>query len=351
MKRSLRRWVIGSGVLLLAGIAAGPLWAQEHAVASGTEPQVPPPSHQHQVYVDELGAVFWPVDLPFWIRLSPSPQEDAPSFLLNTIYEAEDDETTGRKSKQFGTLVPTTSGGDNITQTDRYRASGLALEIQGQQFVRWVNYLTKEESLFKFVADGAPPVSTLKLRQAPVFTKEGHTFFGKGLIATLSAEDALSGVQNSFFSVDGVAFERYESELSLGQEKHYSLRRYAVDHVGYASDPQEALFTVDLTAPTTVHATQRNRIGDTLSTSSLIHLSSEDALSGVQKVYYYFDDEGEAHVYDDKAGIILSELPDGKHVLYYYGVDQVENREEVREYTFYLDRTPPRVAHSLGGHY
>ncbi|MDP7630759.1 MAG: hypothetical protein QGF03_09335, partial [SAR324 cluster bacterium] len=126
---------------------------------------------------------------------------------------------------------------------------------------------------------------------------------------------------------------------------------YAVDHVGYASDPQEALFTVDLTAPTTVHATQRNRIGDTLSTSSLIHLSSEDALSGVQKVYYYFDDEGESHVYDGKAGIILSELPDGKHVLYYYGVDQVENREEVREYTFYLDRTPPRVAHTLVGDY
>ena len=93
MKRSLRQWVIGSSVLLLTGIAAGPLWAQDQTTASGTDSQVPPPAHKHQVYVDDLGSVFWPVDLPFWIRLSPSAQEDAPSFLLNTIYEAEDDET------------------------------------------------------------------------------------------------------------------------------------------------------------------------------------------------------------------------------------------------------------------
>ena len=351
MKRSLRQWVIGSSVLLLTGIAAGPLWAQDQTTVSATDAQVPPPAHKHQVYVDDLGSVFWPVDLPFWIRLSPSAQEDAPSFLLNTIYEAEDDETTGRKSQQFGTLVPSTSGEDNITQTERYRASGLSLEIQGQQFVRWVNFLTKEESLFKFVADGAPPISTLKLREAPVFIKGGHTFFGKGLTAALTAQDALSGVRDVFFSIDGGAFVRYESELNLGQEKHYSLRRYAVDHVGYASTPQEVLFTVDLTTPTTVHATHQNLLGDTLSTSSVIRLSSEDALSGVQTVHYYFDGEDESHVYDDKAGIALSELPDGKHVLYYYGVDQVENREQAREYAFYLDRTPPRVAHTLIGNY
>ena len=347
MKRGLRQWGIGSGLLLLTGIAADALGAQE-ATASGAE-QVAPPAHKHQVYVDELGAVFWPSDLPFWIRLSPSPQDDAPSFLLNTIYEAEGDETTGRKSKQFGALTPTSSGEDSTTQTERYRASGLSLEIQGQQFVRWVNYLTRQESLFKFVADGAPPVSTLKLRQAPVYTKDGHTFFGKGLVATLSAEDALSGVRDSFYSLDGVAFVRYESELHLGEEKHYSLRHYAVDHVGYASEPQESVFTVDLTPPTTAHATEQNLIGDTLSTSSQIRLSSEDALSGVQKVYYYFDEEDESHTYDDKTGITVSELPDGKHVLYYYGVDQVENREEVREYAFYLDRTPPQMAHTLIG--
>ena len=94
-------------------------------------------------------------------------------------------------------------------------------------------------------------------------------------------------MRDSFFSIDGVAFERYESELSLGQEKHYSLCRYAVDHVGYASAPEEMSFTVDLTPPTTSHETHRNLIGDTLSTSTVIRLSSEDALSGVQTVYYY----------------------------------------------------------------
>ena len=72
---------------------------------------------------------------------------------------------------------------------------------------------------------------------------------------------------------------------------------------------------------------------------------------GLRNISYYFDDEDESHVYDDKVGITLSELPDGKHVLYYYGVDQVQNREQVREYAFYLDRTPPRVAHTIIGDY
>ena len=206
MKIGLRQLVMVGGVLLQIGIATDTLWAEEKTAASGEESQpqqvsqagllaampttmISPSAHKKQVYVDDLGTVFWPIDLPFWIRLSPSPRDDAPSFLLNSIYESEDNRTTRGKSVRFGTLAPTSSEADNLTQTDRYRASGLSLEIQGQQFVRWVNYLTKEETLFKFVADGAPPVSTLKLREAPVFTKDEHTFFGKGLTATLGAAD------------------------------------------------------------------------------------------------------------------------------------------------------------------
>ncbi len=296
--------------------ASGSLWAQPVPV---------PLEHELKVYTSTSKMVYWPMDKPVWIRLASSPEEGAQTFLLQTIQELAEG---GRQEK---------------------RTEGIRLEIPGRQFIRWVNYLTEAETLYKFIADGQPPETNLNLTDAPIYQSSRMTYYGRGLIGTLRSVDDLSGIENAYLSVDGVPYSIYENPLNLNQEKTYIVRHYAVDHVGYASKPVEVLFTVDLTPPTTTHTVTNNFLGDILSRQSVILLSSGDQLSGVREIRYRFDNETTTRKYDPEVGVTVKDLLDGEHVLHYFAIDQVENVEIAREYKFELDRTAPEVEATLIG--
>ncbi len=302
--------------LLVALLGAGSLWAQPVPV---------PLKHELKVYTSSSKMVYWPMDKPVWIRLASSPEEGAQTFLLQTIQELAE-------------------GGKQERQTE-----GIRLEIPGRQFIRWVNYLTEEETLYKFIADGQPPETNLNLTDAPIYKSSKMTYYGRGLIGTLRSVDDLSGIEDAYISVDGVPYGVYENPLNLNQEKTYLVRHYAVDHVGYASKPVEVLFTVDLTPPTTTHTVTNNFLGDILSQQSVILLTSGDQLSGVREIRYRFDNESTTRQYNPETGIAVKDLPDGERVLHYFAIDQVDNVEVAREYRFELDRTAPEVEATLIG--
>ncbi|MGK5093079.1 hypothetical protein WDW89_13815 [Deltaproteobacteria bacterium TL4] len=288
-----------------------------------------PLKHTRKVYVSPNQLVFWPMSKPFWIRLASSPKDDAPSFLLEQLHE---------ESSLKNVVSP---------------QNGIQLEIPGRQFVRWVNFVSKDEVLYKFIADGAAPASEVTLFDAPKYISEDKTtFYGVGLKGTIKSIDDLSGVETTYYSVDGKPFVPYEKTLLFDQEKEYHIRYYAVDKVGYASNPEFLQYIVDLATPNTSHKATTNLIGDTLSLQSRIWLKSGDNLAGVQKILYKFDDEKEFKIYNTSLGIKVDALSDGAHVLTYLAIDNVENREVDRTYTFYLDRNPPKVSYEyLGDRY
>jgi hypothetical protein len=82
------------GSLVLSLFTAGPLAVaangQKAAVADAPKPAVAdgPPvlAHPHKIFVDtEQNKLFWPMDMPFWVRLAASPDANAPSFLLQRV--------------------------------------------------------------------------------------------------------------------------------------------------------------------------------------------------------------------------------------------------------------------------
>jgi|CXWL01.1.fsa_nt_gi hypothetical protein len=285
--------------------------------------------HPHKVFVDELKEkIFWPMDMPFWVRLAPSPEEGTPSFLLKRVTPESD-----------------------VTK-EQYSNEGIALEIQGKQHIRWFNVVTNKTVHLQFFTDGEPPVSKETLFGAPtaaVTAASGkRTFYGKGLKGSLSSEDALAGVDTTFFSIDEAEYQPYKDELAFDKEKEIMLRYYAVDRIGYANAPSAVSFTVDLTPPSSTHKVVGNALGDVLSAQASFAVASTDALSGLEAIHARFDGRGEFRV-TGGANQTVDALQDGEHVLAYYAVDRVANQEAPHEHRFYVDRTPPVVSSAIGG--
>jgi hypothetical protein len=297
------------------------------ASASGGSDGPPLLPHPHKVYVDAAAnRLYWPMDKPFWVRLATSADPNAPSFLLKRV-APESNETTADYNKQ-----------------------GISLEIQGKQFIRWFNYVTKQTVNLEFFTDGAPPVTTATCTGAPTAVVASTTYYGKGLECALASQDNLSGVAHTYYSLDDHAWQPYATALVFDKEKPVTLRYYAVDHVGYAEKPLTMRFIVDLTPPDTVDAITGNAIGKVLSTQADFRITSTDALSGVASVMARFDDQDYAPVVNEQVSV--SKLPDGEHTLSYYAVDRVSNQETAHVVHFYLDRLPPVVqAHVIGDKY
>lgn len=292
------------------------------------ENPAPPLQHKKKVFIDEKKQdIYWPMSMPFWVKLTASPGENAPSYLLRKVHPK------------------------SALEAEQYLKNGISLEITGRQFIRWYNVHTDEFVFLKFFADGDAPVTEETLDGAPFWTVGQRLFYGKGLVCSLSARDEVSGVDRVYLSVDGGEFLPYNNEIAFDKEKDYFLRFYAVDRVGYAGEPKTLRFTVDTTPPETLIQPRTNFFQTVLSPLTTLRLTAEDKTAGIKNIFYRIDTQPEPAVYIDK-DIKLADLSDGEHKVEYYSIDNVLNPEDKKIYTFYLDRTPPETESAfVGDHY
>jgi hypothetical protein len=137
------------------------------ANAQQTDLQMAEPlKHENKVYVDdERNTVFWPMAMPMWVRLSPSPEPDAPSYLLQNMTR-------------------------NVTMdTAAYKKEGIQLDISGRQYIRWFNFVTKDTLMLAFNSDGTAPQIDAHFENAPVSKLKDRTFYGQGLTVNLTTSD------------------------------------------------------------------------------------------------------------------------------------------------------------------
>ena len=309
----MRRFFSNFTIFLLGLTAFGqPLWSQ-----NSTQPE--PAEHSKQVYVDQKSnTIYWPLSKPFYLRLATGADKNSESFLLQNAFSR--------------------SRGKGI----KLVKNGVKLEMSGRQFIRWHNYLTGDSILFVFYSDGDAPAVTLNLEGAQSRKTNSKLIYGKGLKATLFAKDSLSGVQDIFVSIDDAAFESYKTPFSFTQEKSYSLRAYAVDHVGNVSPMISRTFSIDLTPPKTEHRVLAHAIDNVLSPQAKIELNASDEAAGVKHIFFKFDSSQSYSTYSDEP-IAIDGLSSGEHQLAAYSVDQVGNREDTTLFRFYVDGKAPTL--------
>lgn len=290
------------------------------------------PKHELKTLVGEDGKVYWNKKLPAYIHLSTSPGGGA-----DYVMKAE-------SAKETEPYYFDTEGTNWIrTRWATDKETGKAI-------------MPQREEKWPVQVDGLSPNSKASFKYEGKYTVNGKTFVSGDLTITLSATDAVSGVDGIYYST-GADWKKYNAPFQPGTEKDWNLKFYAVDKVGNAESLDDnasrlggsgnnIAFTVDKTAPVTTISASAPKLGDVLSPKSKITLTSNDAGAGVKSRYYSLDEKGKAQYFTP---LIISALSDGEHTIKYFATDYVKNEETAKTYSFYLDKTPPELSFSVEG--
>ena len=299
---------------LTLGLGATGLMAQ-------SEPQKP--TYEHKLYEAD-GNYYLQRSMPVYLKFSVTP--DGKNYPLRSKQHPED-------------------------------ADPMYLDAEGIHYIRhkWAvdpntgkPVSPQREATMEIYADGLPPRTTLRFENAPRYVRGGTTFFGKNLSFVLTARDAVSGVAETQYAVDG-GYTQYSGDVGVNSEGAKTLFYYSADNVGNVEDTRQSNFTVDLTPPTSSHSIEGIvHNSNILAPSTKFKLSTEDNLSGVRVTRYSFDAGSDRNF---KGSISMSGpgLQDGEHTLYYYATDNVDNTAEKKTFKFYLDRIPPVADASIVG--
>lgn len=225
-------------------------------------------------------------------------------------------------------------------------ANPMEFDGNGRHYLRHKDKDYEHEILFEVWADGYTPKTTLNHKDIVTYTNGGKTYTQKGTSIGLSSTDAMSGVQASYHSLDKSEFAVASSKITLSEEREYFYQYFSVDNVGNAEKTNSITYIADGTAPTTKHELKGDQHQNILSASSKIELTAEDASSGLQKIRYSIDD-GSEKTYS--SAISMYNVTEGEHTLTYYAIDNVDNKETAKKFTFFVDKTPPVVTDEVIG--
>src|SRR5690606_20187399 len=140
-------------------------------------------------------------------------------------------------------------------------------------------------------------------------------------------------------------FEEYVTLIPFKSKMDIVFKFYSVDMVGnvesieevsYIYDHNNLSFGIDDTAPETI-ISKSDLI---LSPKDTLILISKDIGVGVGATYYKFDSTG-YKPYDSP--LLLNKLNDGEHTIEFYSLDYINNQEESKIYSFYLDTKSPEI--------
>jgi hypothetical protein len=256
---------------------------------------------------------------PFYLLLSDNPQKGGHTFLLGSLR-------------------------DSLLTLDQSGLNTLRVDLGGNA------------AEFALQIDGNAPASTVQLTNAVRYEKDGQTLYGPGLMLNVLGTDSpvpyVSGLGKVFISIDGQEYAAFVRPLEVFyREKRYSVSYYAVDHAGNSEKVNQLDFSCDLTPPRTEYKISGSFFGNTLSHQSSIRLTANDQMSGVQKLAYSLDRQTEQAAGSEEKQVDLSALADGKHVLEFYAVDQVGNREPVNTFEFLFYSTLPNIGQDIAGAY
>src|SRR6056297_3316599 len=280
--------------------------------------------HEKKIYQSPEGKLFINKDLPVYLSISTSPDENSKSFRL----KSED-------SKEYTNPMYFDTDGINTIR------SPWKVDPETKKYV-----YPKEEIIFEVYADSKAPKTDISYGIKETYKADNKIYLGKKTTISFEKYDAISGVSEIYYSIDGAPYKKYEEPINIEKEKNYKIKYYGVDYVGNVEEPKEAHLVLDLTPPKTSHKIEGDKHENIISERSEITLIPENKLSNIKQTYYSID-KGNPKPYN--ASIKAKYLNEGEHSITYYSTDQVKNEEKEHTFKFYVDKTPPRVVDELMG--
>jgi len=283
-----------------------------------------PLPHPKKIYIAPDGKIFVQKGLPLYLRLSTSPDDNVPSYMLRSEHS----------SLYTNPFYLDTEGVNTIR-------SPWAVDTASKKTV-----YPKQEIIFEVYADSRPPVTAIAFNQKKVLSKKGKLYIPGKVEITLSAKDEVSGVEHILYSLNGESYKEYTGTVRLSDEKEYQLKYYAVDHVGNAESVHSLIIVNDKTGPKVNFSLAGDTSLNVLSGHSSIRLLATDAAAGVAGIYYRIDSSN-ARLYETP--LLTERISQGEHVLSFFAMDDLGNCSDTLLYPFYVDKTPPMIVQEFIG--
>lgn len=214
------------------------------------------------------------------------------------------------------------------------------IDPESKEYVR-----PRRDVRFNVYTDSKAPVSGAYVGDSLLEHGQEQTI-RPGDEVVLKAEDAISGVQAIYFSVQGEPYEQYKRSLPFSREGTFTLKYYAVDLVGNDEEVDTLKIKVDRKAPKSSLLKEGPHHESIFSREGSFRIKATDERSGVAAVYYQID-SGNRKTYTRP--LLTKTLTEGAHTLTYFAVDSAGNKENRQTFTFYMDDTPPRIAQQIEG--
>ncbi|OES46073.1 OmpL47-type beta-barrel domain-containing protein [Domibacillus iocasae] len=168
-------------------------------------------------------------------------------------------------------------------------------------------------------------------KTAPVTkTEEPNTWSKENVTVKLTASDEASGVEQTFYSVNGSEYAEGTS-LTIEKEGISTVSYYSVDKAGNKENVQAVEVKVDKTAPVT-----KADAPDTWSKEDVtVKLVASDEASGVEQTFYSINGS------DYTEGTTFTVEKEGINKVSFYSVDKAGNKEAVQTVEVKVDKTAP----------
>ncbi len=190
--------------------------------------------------------------------------------------------------------------------------------------------------------DTVNPVTTIIING----TLGDNTWYTSNVTVTLTATDALSGIDTTWYKVD-TGWNIYTAPFAITTPGQHTVQYYSIDHAGHQETTHSQTLKIDKLAPTTTIDIQ-GLIGihGTYVTNVTIFLNTTDATSGVNATMYKINTANWTAY-----GGPITITADGNYTFSYYSKDLAGNIEATKQAIFTIahDTTPPVTTSTLSG--
>ena len=280
-----------------------------------------PLEHEKKIYRDTADKVFVNMEVPLYLSISANPDGSNGTVLK------------GQEPKYSYPMYLDTEGYNTFRSPSK-------VDPETGKIV-----YPKEDVIFELYGDGTAPDINIDYGGENRIEVDGTAVIN-GNQVSFDATDNLSWVSEIYYSIGTAGYQKYTQPIKLTENKVYEISYYAVDNVGNAAESKSVKVRPDLNPPVSTLTIEGDQSESSVSERTTIVLAAEDNIAGLSKIFWTIDG-GRTYTYGQP--IKLNNLVEGEHTLTYFASDKVDNSEDKKTFTFFLDKSAPRVISEVVG--
>lgn len=177
-------------------------------------------------------------------------------------------------------------------------------------------------------------------------TAGNNGWYRSAVQVSLTPTDTLSGIANTYYSVDGGAEQLYAGAFTVSGNARHSVSFWSVDKVGNVEVRRSVAINIDSASPTTHNALVMGADSNGIYWRGAVQvaLGAADDLSGIANIYYRIDG-GATQTYTGAFAV----SGDGIHRVEFWSVDVAGNNTTTYTSMIRIDATAPVTQAAASG--